>query len=71
MIEGLHHIPLTRIADERGWFAELTHASSPPERTDEVNLSGSRRDVIRRPLPRGGGRPTLSARNAAAGQEPR
>jgi dTDP-4-dehydrorhamnose 3,5-epimerase len=47
MIEGLRRIPLTRLEDERGWFAELARASNLPKPIGQVNLSHSRRGVIR------------------------
>ena len=47
MIEGLRRIPLTRFEDERGWFAELARASALPKPMRQVNLSRSRRGVIR------------------------
>jgi dTDP-4-dehydrorhamnose 3,5-epimerase len=47
MIEGLRLLPLTRHADERGWFSELARASRLPKPIRQVNLSRSRRGVIR------------------------
>jgi dTDP-4-dehydrorhamnose 3,5-epimerase len=47
MIEGLRRIPLARVEDERGWFAELARASSLPKPIRQANLSRSRRGVIR------------------------
>lgn len=47
MIEGLRRVPLERHADERGWFGELVRASSLPKPIRQVNLSHSRRGVIR------------------------
>jgi dTDP-4-dehydrorhamnose 3,5-epimerase len=47
MIEGLRRLPLERRADERGWFAELARASALPKPIRQVNLSRSRRGVIR------------------------
>jgi dTDP-4-dehydrorhamnose 3,5-epimerase len=47
MIEGLRRIPLERHADERGWFSELARASALPKPIRQVNLSRSRRGVIR------------------------
>ncbi len=47
MIEGLRRIPLTRFEDERGWFAELARASALPKPIRQVNVSHSRRGVIR------------------------
>jgi len=39
--------PLTRIEDERGWFSELTRASSLPKQIRQLNLARSCRGVIR------------------------
>jgi dTDP-4-dehydrorhamnose 3,5-epimerase len=39
--------PLTRHADERGWFAELSRASALPKPFRQANLSYSRAGVIR------------------------
>jgi dTDP-4-dehydrorhamnose 3,5-epimerase len=47
MIAGLHRFELARHGDERGWFAELARASSLPKPIRQVNLSRSRRGVIR------------------------
>ena len=47
MIEGLRRFPLERHADERGWFAELVRASALPKPPRQLNLSHSRRGVIR------------------------
>ena len=47
MIEGLRRIPLSRFEDERGWFAELARASALPKPIRQVNVSHSRRGVIR------------------------
>jgi|SRR5579859_3971283 len=47
MIEGLRRFPLERYADERGWFGELARASALPKPIRQVNLSRSRRGVIR------------------------
>ena len=47
MIEGLRRFPLERNADERGWFGELARASVLPKPIRQVNLSRSRRGVIR------------------------
>jgi dTDP-4-dehydrorhamnose 3,5-epimerase len=47
MIEGLRRIPLERHRDDRGWFGELARASSLPKPIRQVNLSHSRRGVIR------------------------
>ena len=47
MIDGLRRLPLERHADERGWFAELARASALPKPPRQLNLSRSRRGVIR------------------------
>lgn len=47
MIEGLRRFPLERRADERGWFAELARASALPKPMRQLNLSRSKRGVIR------------------------
>jgi dTDP-4-dehydrorhamnose 3,5-epimerase len=47
MIEGLRRFPLERHADDRGWFAELTRASALPKPIRQVNLSHSRKGVLR------------------------
>ena len=47
MIEGLRLLRLERHTDERGWFAELARASALPKPIQQVNLSHSRRGVIR------------------------
>jgi dTDP-4-dehydrorhamnose 3,5-epimerase len=47
VFEGLRRLPLERRADERGWFAELARASALPKPLRQVNLSHSRRGVIR------------------------
>jgi len=47
MIEGLRRFELARHADERGWFVELARASALPKPIRQVNLSRSRRGVIR------------------------
>jgi dTDP-4-dehydrorhamnose 3,5-epimerase len=47
VIDGLRRMPLTRFEDERGWFAELARASALPRPIRQVNLSRSRRGVIR------------------------
>ena len=39
--------PLTRHADERGWFAELIRASALPKPILQANLSRSHKGVIR------------------------
>ena len=47
MIEGLRRLRLERDADERGWFGELVRATALPKPIRQVNLSRSRRGVIR------------------------
>jgi dTDP-4-dehydrorhamnose 3,5-epimerase len=47
VIDGLRRIPIERFEDERGWFAELARASDLPKPIRQVNLSHSRRGVIR------------------------
>jgi dTDP-4-dehydrorhamnose 3,5-epimerase len=47
VIDGVRTIPLTRHEDERGWFAEIWRASGLPKPTRQVNLSRSRKGVIR------------------------
>jgi dTDP-4-dehydrorhamnose 3,5-epimerase len=47
LIDGLRLFPLERHADERGWFAELARASALPQPIRQLNLSRSRRGVIR------------------------
>lgn len=47
MIEGLKRLELARHSDERGWFAELARASELPKPIRQINLSHSRRGVIR------------------------
>lgn len=47
MIEGLRRMPLERHADERGWFAEVARASALEKPIRQMNLSRSRRGVIR------------------------
>jgi dTDP-4-dehydrorhamnose 3,5-epimerase len=47
VIDGLRRFPLTRHEDERGWFSELARASGLPGTIRQVNLSRSRRGVLR------------------------
>ena len=47
MLEGVFLIPLSRIEDERGWFAEIRRESLLPKPTRQTNVSFSRRGVIR------------------------
>lgn len=47
MIEGLRRLPLQRHADERGWFVEVARASALEKPIRQMNVSHSRRGVIR------------------------
>jgi len=47
MIDGLRRLPLERHADDRGWFGELARASTLPKPIRQVNVSYSRRGVVR------------------------
>lgn len=47
MIEGLRRFELVRHTDDRGWFTELARASALPKPLRQLNLSRSRRGVIR------------------------
>ena len=47
MIDGLQRIPLRRVDDERGWFAELMRGSRLPKPVRQSNLVFSRRGVLR------------------------
>jgi dTDP-4-dehydrorhamnose 3,5-epimerase-like enzyme len=47
MIEGLRRFELARHADERGWFSELARASRLPKPIRQLNLSRSRRGMVR------------------------
>jgi dTDP-4-dehydrorhamnose 3,5-epimerase len=47
MIDGLRRFPLERHSDERGWFGELARASALPKPIRQLNLSYSRRGVVR------------------------
>jgi dTDP-4-dehydrorhamnose 3,5-epimerase-like enzyme len=47
MIEGLRRIPLALHSDDRGWFSELARESELPKPIRQVNLSQSRRGVVR------------------------
>ncbi len=47
MIDGLQLIPLSKVEDERGWFAELRRDSRLPKRLVQTNVSYSRKGVIR------------------------
>jgi dTDP-4-dehydrorhamnose 3,5-epimerase-like enzyme len=47
MMEGLLRFPLERHADERGWLGEIARASVLPKPIRQVNLSHSRRGVVR------------------------
>jgi dTDP-4-dehydrorhamnose 3,5-epimerase len=44
---NVRRIPLRRVDDERGWFAELMRASALPKPVRQSNLVFSRRGVIR------------------------
>jgi dTDP-4-dehydrorhamnose 3,5-epimerase len=46
-MKGVEVIPLRRFEDERGWFAELAHASRLPKQWGQTNVSFSRQGVIR------------------------
>jgi len=43
----IRRIPLTRHADDRGWFMELARASALPKPVRQANLAQSRQGVIR------------------------
>jgi dTDP-4-dehydrorhamnose 3,5-epimerase len=43
----VERFPLTRHADERGWFSELARASALPKPVRQANLAWSRQGVIR------------------------
>jgi dTDP-4-dehydrorhamnose 3,5-epimerase len=47
MIAGVRRIELARHEDERGWFTELARTSVMPKPFVQVNLSFSRKGVIR------------------------
>jgi dTDP-4-dehydrorhamnose 3,5-epimerase len=47
LLEGVFLIPLSRIEDERGWFAEIRRESLLPKPTVQTNVSYSRKGVIR------------------------
>ncbi len=47
MIDGVKLIPLGKVEDERGWFAELRRDSTLPKRLVQTNVSFSHRGVIR------------------------
>jgi dTDP-4-dehydrorhamnose 3,5-epimerase len=47
MIEGLRRFPLERRPDERGWFAEIARVSTLGKPILQVNLTRSRRGVLR------------------------
>ncbi len=47
MIEGVEVLPLRRFEDERGWFMEIRRESGLPKRTQQTNVSFSRRGVIK------------------------
>jgi dTDP-4-dehydrorhamnose 3,5-epimerase len=43
----IERFPLTRHADERGWFAELGRSSALPKPIKQANLAASKQGVIR------------------------
>ena len=43
----VERFPLTRHADERGWFSELGRSSALPKPMQQANLAWSRKGVIR------------------------
>ena len=43
----VERFPLTRHADDRGWFAELARASALPKQFRQANLAWSKQGVIR------------------------
>ena len=47
MIEGVRFIPLDRVEDGRGWLMEIRRESWLPKRSQQTNISRSRRGVIR------------------------
>jgi dTDP-4-dehydrorhamnose 3,5-epimerase-like enzyme len=47
MIEGLRRFPLERHADDRGWFGEIARVSTLEKQIRQVNLTRSRRRVLR------------------------
>jgi dTDP-4-dehydrorhamnose 3,5-epimerase len=47
MIEGLRRFPLERHADDRGWFGEIARVSALEKPIRQVNLTRSRRGVLR------------------------
>jgi dTDP-4-dehydrorhamnose 3,5-epimerase len=47
VVDGVRVIPLRRLEDGRGWFAELMRASGLPKTVRQSNLVFSRRGVIR------------------------
>jgi dTDP-4-dehydrorhamnose 3,5-epimerase len=47
MIEGLRRFPLERHVDERGWFSEIARVSALEKPILQVNLTRSRRGVLR------------------------
>ena len=47
MVDGVRVIPLRRVEDGRGWFAELMRASELPKQVRQSNLVFSRQGVIR------------------------
>jgi dTDP-4-dehydrorhamnose 3,5-epimerase len=47
MIDGLRRFPLERRVDERGWFSEIARVSALKKPIRQVNLTRSRRGVLR------------------------
>jgi dTDP-4-dehydrorhamnose 3,5-epimerase len=47
VVDGVRRLPLTRHADERGWFSELARASNLPKPIKQANLAQSRQGTIR------------------------
>jgi dTDP-4-dehydrorhamnose 3,5-epimerase len=47
MIEGLLRFPIERHADDRGWLGEIARAGALPKPLLQINLSSSRRGVLR------------------------
>jgi dTDP-4-dehydrorhamnose 3,5-epimerase len=47
VVDGIRRFELARHADERGWFSELARASALAKPIRQMNVSRSRRGVIR------------------------
>jgi dTDP-4-dehydrorhamnose 3,5-epimerase len=47
VVDGIRRFELARHADERGWFSELARASALSKPIRQMNVSRSRRGVIR------------------------